>query len=592
MSSHYDAIICGAGITGVSAAYYLSKAGLKNILLLDERPPLSFTSDRSTECYRNWWPDPEMLALMNRSIDLMESLAEESGNVFRMNRRGYLYVTADENKVAEMRFASDLISSLGAGPMRVHTSQTDSYRPSHPEGFHNSPAGADLLLGNELICKYFPYLTDKAVAALHARRAGWLSAQQLGMYLLESGRRNGVRFETGKVIGVDLEGGRVQGVQLSSGVRIQSPIFINAAGPFLKDIGKFVGIDLPVYTELHLKAAIKDTLGIVGRDAPLLIWNDAQILPWDNEERAALAEDKETCWLTETFPSGVHTRPEGGGTDILMLWEYHTQLMEPVDAPIMDEQYPEIALRGLAAMLPRMKEYFARMPRPQLDGGYYTRTRENRPLVGPMGVDGAYVIGASAQSTPDGSFTQTAGWVQSYSPEYREPESDPDSLYRLTLAVNGRIASGNPVDIFAHTLPAPGAARAVWPWLVTLAALLLPVDIALRRLTLSRADLHRAWTGAIGRLQARRGAAGLGAQRSERMAALLHAKERTRGTGSSTQTPAPPVTQFRSPISPDDPAKSQATPEPGPQPPSTADRPASTTAALLARKRSKGEKRE
>jgi glycine/D-amino acid oxidase-like deaminating enzyme len=34
------------------------------------------------------------------------------------------------------------------------------------------------------------------------------------------------------------------------------------------------------------------------------------------------------------------------------------------------------------------------MPRPQLDGGYYTRTRENRPLVGPMGVDGAYVLGA------------------------------------------------------------------------------------------------------------------------------------------------------------------------------------------------------
>jgi glycine/D-amino acid oxidase-like deaminating enzyme len=60
----------------------------------------------------------------------------------------------------------------------------------------------------------------------------------------------------------------------------------------------------------------------------------------------------------------------------------------------MDEQYPEIALRGLQAMLPRMKEYFGRMPRPQLDGGFYTKTRENRPIVGPTGVDGAYVIGA------------------------------------------------------------------------------------------------------------------------------------------------------------------------------------------------------
>jgi len=367
---------------------------MKNILLVDERPPLSFTSDRSTECYRNWWPDSEMLALMNRSIDLMETLADESGNIFRLNRRGYLYVTADENKIVEMRSASDLISSLGAGPIRVHSADTSSYQPSYPEGFHDSPAGADLLIGNELIRKHFPYVTDKTVAALHARRAGWLSAQQLGMYLIESGRRLGVQFEAGKVTGVDTGGGKVQGVRLSSGVRIQSPIFINAAGPFLKEVGQLVDIDLPVYTELHLKAVIKDALEVVGRDAPLLIWNDTQKLPWSDEERDALSEDDETRWLTEKFPSGVHTRPEGRGTDILMLWEYHTDLMEPVDNPPMDEQYPEVALRGLAAMLPRMKEYFTKMPRPQLDGGFYTKTRENRPLVGSMGVDGVYVIGA------------------------------------------------------------------------------------------------------------------------------------------------------------------------------------------------------
>lgn len=391
---HYDAVICGAGIVGVSAAHFLAKAGIRRILLVDERPPLSFTSDRSTECYRNWWPDPAMLALMNRSIDLMEALANESGNVFRMNRRGYLYVTADESKIAEMKAASDLISSLGAGPIRIHSSETSDYQPSQPEGFLHTPSGADLLLGSDLIRRHFPYLTDKAVAALHARRAGWLSAQQLGMYLLESGRRLGVRFEAGRVTGVAVEGERVRGVQLSSGVRVESPVFINAAGPFLKEVGKLVGVDLPVYTELHLKAVIKDALGVVGRDAPLLIWNDAQTLPWTDDERAALADDPETRWLTGTFPPGAHTRPEGGGTDILMLWEYHTLPMDPVDMPPLDEQYPEIALRGLAAMLPRMKEYFGRMPRPQLDGGFYTKTRENRPLVGPMGVEGAFVAGA------------------------------------------------------------------------------------------------------------------------------------------------------------------------------------------------------
>ena len=138
MKSSYDVVICGAGIAGVSAAYFLNKVGIKNILLLDERPPLSFTSDRSTECYRNWWPDPKMLALMNHSIDLMENLASESGNVFRMNRRGYLYVTADENKVDVLRTASLRISELGAGPIRIHSSETSSYQPPHLDGFQHA----------------------------------------------------------------------------------------------------------------------------------------------------------------------------------------------------------------------------------------------------------------------------------------------------------------------------------------------------------------------------------------------------------------------------------------------------------------------
>jgi glycine/D-amino acid oxidase-like deaminating enzyme len=440
MTRTADIVICGAGITGVSAAHFLSKAGFKDILLLDERPPLSFTSDRSAECYRNWWPDAEMLGLMNRSIDLMEEFAEESGNVFHMNRRGYLYVTADENKIAELENASRRTSELGAGPLRVHTPQASSYQPSRPDGFRNTPPGVDLFLGPEIILEHFPYITNKAVAALHARRAGWLSAQQLGMYLLETARSRGVRYEAGRVTGVDVINDRVHGVRLASGVRVDSPIFINAAGPYLKEVGKMLGVDLPVFCELHLKAAIRDSLGVVGRDAPMVIWRDAQTLPWEDEEREVLAEDESTKWLTEEFPAGVHTRPEGAGDTIILLWDYHINIVEPVPDPEMDEQYPEIALRGLAAMLPRMKEYFGRMPRPQLDGGYYTKTRENRPLVGPMGVEGAYLIGAvsgygimSACGTGDLLAAHVAGReLPSYAPAFELSRyDDPEYQKRL-----------------------------------------------------------------------------------------------------------------------------------------------------------------
>ena len=404
MTRKHQVVICGAGITGVSAACFLAKAGIRDILLVDERPPLTLTSDRSTECYRNWWPDAEMLALMNRSIDLMENLADESGNIFHMNRRGYLYVTADEKKIPELiersnrtlRLAQGGVSNLGAGQLKIHSSENSDYQPASMDGFHDQPSGADILLGNDLIRKHFPYLTNNAVAALHVRRAGWLSAQQLGMYLLETAKRSGVGFESARVEAVDVANGRVNGIKLNGGERIDCPIFINAAGPYLKQVGQMLGLEIPVYTELHLKVAFKDALGVVGRNAPLLIWDDEQHLPWADDERAALAEDDETKWLTEIFPAGAHTRPEGAGESqtILMLWEYKTRVLDPVFPPPLDEQYPEIAMRGMSKMLPGLKKYFDKMPKPQLDGGYYTRTRENRLLAGPLNIEGAYVIGA------------------------------------------------------------------------------------------------------------------------------------------------------------------------------------------------------
>jgi glycine/D-amino acid oxidase-like deaminating enzyme len=45
-------------------------------------------------------------------------------------------------------------------------------------------------------------------------------------------------------------------------------------------------------------------------------------------------------------------------------------------------------------MIPALSTYFDRMPKPEVDGGYYCKTKENRPLIGPLPVDGAYVIGA------------------------------------------------------------------------------------------------------------------------------------------------------------------------------------------------------
>ena len=84
-----DVVVVGAGIVGVACAHYLSRGHGARVLLLDSRPPLTYTSSLSTECYRNFWPGSQtMSAMMDRSIDLLEERARECDNAFGMNRRG------------------------------------------------------------------------------------------------------------------------------------------------------------------------------------------------------------------------------------------------------------------------------------------------------------------------------------------------------------------------------------------------------------------------------------------------------------------------------------------------------------------------
>jgi len=399
-----EVVICGAGIAGISTAWQLAvKHGMRNVVLVDERPPMTLTSDKSTEAYRNWWPGPDdaMVRLTNRSIDLLEEMAEASDNRFLMNRRGYLYATAEPGTAEAMRAGAVLAEGYGAGPLRVHSGQAGDpdYLPSPAGGWQGRPDGADLILDGALIRETFPFLSPNTVAVLHARRCGWLSGQQLGMLQLEAARVAGVEVVEGRVEWIEASGGRVSSVQIAAAgevVTVATPRFVVAAGPMLRYVGSMLGLELPVYSELHLKVSIEDHLGVVPRNAPFMIWEDPQRIDWSDEEREALSEIAEMRPLLEEMPAGAHMRVEGGSGSrhILLLWPYHLEPVPEIFPPPVPDFYAEICLRGVATMIPGLGAYLDRLPMPYIDGGYYTKTQENRPLAGPLPIEGAFIHGA------------------------------------------------------------------------------------------------------------------------------------------------------------------------------------------------------
>jgi glycine/D-amino acid oxidase-like deaminating enzyme len=355
-----DIVIVGAGIAGVSAAYHLAvrhQAG--SVTILDPRAPLTLTSDKSTECYRNWWPDAPMVGLMNRSIDLFEELAAVTE--FGLNRNGYLFVTGESSQLASM------------------TAQVEAIRPLG--------ATADVLTAPGLQSQH-PFLTDRAVGGLFIDRAGWLRAQDLGRWMLDRARERGAELVPGSVTSI-----RPGSVGLSDGTAISAPVTVVAAGPMSAQVASLAGLDLPLFSELHLKVAFKDHLGVIPRDAPMTIWSDPQSIDWSEEERQELESMGRHDVLGE-MPIFCHFRPEGGSESpyVLALWEYHGQVLEPTWPLPEDPLYPEVVMRGLTTMVPGLEVYRDRLPESVVDGGYYTKTTENRPLIGPSGIEGIQLL--------------------------------------------------------------------------------------------------------------------------------------------------------------------------------------------------------
>ena len=427
-----EIVIVGAGIAGVSAAYHLAvRHGVPDVVVCDPRPPLTLTSDKSTECFRNWWPQAAMAALMDRSIDLLEELDVP------LTRRGYVYFTASDDRLDDFERRARAVSRAGRGRLRFHKplSATPPCDAAREWGRMNT--GADLITDPDLIGRLFPAATRDVVAALHVRRAGWLDAQQLGARLLEEARSAGVTLVRRSVVGVQHDRHGVSSVDLDDGDRVETPRLVVAAGPLLRHAVGLLGESLPVHAELHLKVAFKDHLRVIPRDAPLMIWDDPQRLDWDDDERTDLSSIDPS--LVETLPGGAHLRPEGGPDSpwVLGLWEYQKRVVSPTFPIRVDPMYPEVVLKGLSTMVPTLNAYVDRLPHTFVDGGYYLRTPENLPVIGPLRTPGAFVLGAlsgygimASQAAAELLAAHTTGsQLPDYADAFRlERFDDPDYL--------------------------------------------------------------------------------------------------------------------------------------------------------------------
>lgn len=359
--------ICGAGIAGVATAYYLArKIENVNLILIDKHQALTFTSSKSGENFRDYWPHHSMEALSSRSIRLMTELKSEFGNdAFAMEFSGYHFVShdsepifTDENSM-EFLERNDVVQDAAA----IHDDH--------------------------------PYLDAAISKSVFIKNAGHVDSITMANVMLTDAKKRGLTFQQLEIVNLVKSNDRydIHGI---NGRIISADKLIFSAGPFINQLAKQLELSFPIWNTLQRKFIIPDPQKIIPRDMPFTIYVDGQTLSWSIDEKSFLQSNSDLKWMTEEMPGAIHIKPEGGDR-IKLGWAFSTEQIEPEWNFKTSDYFPQIVLKGASRFIPALAQYAENIPSPVIEyGGYYTRTKENWPLIGPTELDNVYVVGALA----------------------------------------------------------------------------------------------------------------------------------------------------------------------------------------------------
>ncbi|MDP2859631.1 MAG: VWA domain-containing protein, partial [Bacillota bacterium] len=107
----------------------------------------------------------------------------------------------------------------------------------------------------------------------------------------------------------------------------------------------------------------------------------------------------------------------------------------------------------------------------------------------PAGLPGVYIAQITPRSAQGPAGTVLTGVAVPYSPEYKVTGVDRAFLDRLAAAGGGKVLS-RPEEAYARDLKPAYATTALGPYLLALACLLLPLEIAARKLYIGREDMQ------------------------------------------------------------------------------------------------------
>jgi 4-methylaminobutanoate oxidase (formaldehyde-forming) len=334
-----DVVVIGSGGLGAATAFHLARRGAGHIVLLDRYELASQTSPRAAGLISHARSTDLMVELVTRAAAGIERFTEETGQPLDWLRSGSLKVARRAQDVRVLESDLERGRRLGLDVELLTADEAHALNPLlHPEGVL-----AVLRIADDL------YFDPSQVAIGFVR-----GAEALGVSLLPHTA----------VVRVDVEDGRVVGVQTERGA-ISTPVVVDAAGAWVRQIAASSGIRVPVVPTRHQLFVTEPIEGALA-DLPIVRVIDA----------------------------AVYVRPCDGG----LLWGVFEASPRRFD---MDELGPRFRIED-TPLDPDVLHRAAEDVRPQLPVLSEAPSREHRGGLPTMTADGGHIVGPAPGA--DGFF--------------------------------------------------------------------------------------------------------------------------------------------------------------------------------------------
>ncbi len=226
---HARAVIIGGGVGGTSIAYHLTELGWTDVVLVDRAELTSGSTFHSAGLVGQLRSSVTLTRMMMYGSDLYRRLAAETGTDPSWHEVGSLRLASSPERFEELRRQAGWAKTFGL-PLELISAQE-----------------AQAL---------FPLMsTDGVFGAVYLPTDGWLDPSGLANALAAGARQRGasIRPHT-RVVAIGTDHGRVTGVTVErAGERadIRADVVVNAAGMFAPEIGRMVGVNLPIIPMAH-----------------------------------------------------------------------------------------------------------------------------------------------------------------------------------------------------------------------------------------------------------------------------------------------------------------------------------------------------